>query len=237
MDTGYTISSSWMDLKNPGNQRSAVKTSENCEIATLSYLRNEETLERRGILYFGNVTTQRRVFHKRRWRNWHQIQRKFYLQNVENWHENTIPIIESFVVNNKSVVKFLLQKAECPELMLTAFEYNLLKELLDFLKNFQVVTAILSGSKYATHYVMFRQEIRSLLESEPQESIEIKELKDNMMKKFAHRFPLSDETLLASEIPKLVGSSTLSENWRIYGCGIHSKMFSIHFERRSPIYK
>lgn len=81
---------------------------------------------------------------------------------------STIPMIESFLVNNKSVVKFLLQKAEREELMLTTFEYNLLKELLEFLKNFQVITAIFSGSKYATlnYYVIFRQEIRSLLESE-----------------------------------------------------------------------
>lgn len=115
------------------------------------------------------------------------------------WH-STVPMIKSILVNNKGVVKFLLQKAEHPELILTAREYDLLKEVVDFLQHFQVMSAIFSGDKYATlnYYVVFRQEVFSLLESEPQDSVEIKELKDNMLKNFEHRFPMSHETVLAA---------------------------------------
>lgn len=69
-----------------------------------------------------------------------------------------------------------------------------------FLKHFQRITAIFSGDQYATlnYYVVFRCEIFSLLESEPQDSYEIKMMKANMMKKFDHRYPLSDIVVLAS---------------------------------------
>lgn len=115
------------------------------------------------------------------------------------WH-SAVPMIESILGSNRSVVKVMLQKAEHPELALTTAEYSLLKELLDFLKNFQVITAIFSGDKYATanYYVLFGQEVHSLLECEPHDSMEIKELKTNMLGNFHHRFPQSDSTILAS---------------------------------------
>ena len=48
------------------------------------------------------------------------------------------------------------------------------------------------------YYVLFRQEVESLLEFEPQDSLEIKKLKNNMLHDFDHRFPLSDPDILES---------------------------------------
>lgn len=83
---------------------------------------------------------------------------------------------------------------------MTNVEWNILKELVDFLKHFEVITAIFSGDKYVTlnYYVIFRQEIRALLESEPQDSDAIRSLKNNMLKELEYRFPLSNDVVLAS---------------------------------------
>ncbi len=49
---------------------------------------------------------------------------------------------ESLLVNDKSVIKYLLQKYEHPELILTNIEWNILKELVVFLKHFEVFLGI-----------------------------------------------------------------------------------------------
>lgn len=120
--------------------------------------------------------------------------------DVKTRWNSTVPMIESILSSKKSVVKLMLQKTDHSDLVLSNAEYGLLKELLGFLKNFEVITAIFSGARYATlnFYVLFRQEIRSLLEPEPQDSIPIKELKENMLQKVDYRFPLSDIKIIAS---------------------------------------
>lgn len=140
---------------------------------------NDEVYENRG--NFKKTTKSLKIDVKTRW-------------------NSAVPMIESILDSNKSVVKLMLQKADEADLVLTNSEYVLLKELLAFLKNFEVITAIFSGQKYATlnFYVLFRQEIGSLLESEPQDSLAIQELKRNMLKKFDYRFPLSDIKIMAS---------------------------------------
>lgn len=72
-------------------------------------------------------------------------------------------------------------------------DYTLLHELCQFLKHFKKITELFSGDKYPTqnYAVLFRSELKALLEVEPQDSIEIKRLKENMAKNFDHRFPLS----------------------------------------------
>ena len=48
------------------------------------------------------------------------------------------------------------------------------------------------------YYVLFRQEVESLLEFGPQDSFEMKKLKNNMLHNFDHSFPLSDPDILES---------------------------------------
>lgn len=115
------------------------------------------------------------------------------------WYSVLI-MIESLVAHNKNVINVMLLNTDNSHLALTNNELLLLKELVSLLKQFQRITAIFSGEKYATlnYYVVFRSEIYSLLETEPQDSLEIKMLKANMMLQFDYRFPLSDIVVLAS---------------------------------------
>lgn len=115
------------------------------------------------------------------------------------WH-SILMMVQSLIGYNKNVINLMLHKTDNSELVLLNNDILLAKELVDFLKHFQRITAIFSGSEYATinYYVVFRSEISSLLESEPKDSYEVKLLKTNMMSQFDYRFPLSDIVILAS---------------------------------------
>lgn len=115
------------------------------------------------------------------------------------WHSVLI-MVRSLLAHSKNIVNLMLHKSEHSELILLNTEIQLLNELTDFLNHFQRITAIFSGDEYVTlnYYVVFRSEIFSLIESEPQDSNELKMLKGNMMSNFNHRFPLSDIVILAS---------------------------------------
>lgn len=80
------------------------------------------------------------------------------------WH-STVPMIESLLGCNKSVVKLMLQKTEHPELLFTSKDYILLKDLLDFLKNFQIITAIFSGENYVNFELLYAVFTRSTVTS------------------------------------------------------------------------
>lgn len=115
------------------------------------------------------------------------------------WH-SALMMIESLLSQNKSVINLMLQKTDHPELVLSNSDYRLLNELSEFLQPFQKITAIFSGEKYATlnYYMLFRQEIQSLIDTEPKDSYEIKSLKKNMLEGFEKRFPLSEKVILAA---------------------------------------
>ncbi|KAJ6639130.1 putative AC transposase, partial [Pseudolycoriella hygida] len=120
--------------------------------------------------------------------------------DVETRWYSVLIMMESLIAYNKNVINVMLLNTENSHLALVNNDVLLLKELVALLKQFQRITAIFSGEQYATlnYYTVFRSEIYSLLESEPQDSLEIKMMKANMMAKFDHRFPLSDIVVLAS---------------------------------------
>lgn len=115
------------------------------------------------------------------------------------WHSVLI-MIRSVLAQNRNVVNLMLHKTNHSDLILTSNDVQQLKELVDFLQHFQVITSIFSGDEYATlnFYLVFRSEVRSLLESEPCDSADMKELKVNMLANLENRFPLSDTIVLAS---------------------------------------
>lgn len=125
--------------------------------------------------------------------------RSLKLDVKTRWH-SVLMMVQSLVGYNKNVINLMLHKTDHSDLVLLNSDILLAKELVDFLKHFQRISAIFSGSEYATmnYYVVFRSEISSLLESEPKDSYEMKLLKSNMLSGFDHRFPLSDVVVLAS---------------------------------------
>lgn len=68
------------------------------------------------------------------------------------------------------------------------------------MKHFQKITEILSGETYSTLNMacVFRSEIASLLEPNRNDVREIADLKENMRKKFEHRFPMSERMVVAA---------------------------------------
>lgn len=94
------------------------------------------------------------------------------------WHSMLI-MLKSLHAQNKTVVNLMLQKTDHADMILINNDLQLSKELIEFLQHFQRITAILSGDQYATlnYYIVFRSEVHSLLESEPQDSNDLKELK------------------------------------------------------------
>lgn len=69
--------------------------------------------------------------------------------------------------------------------------------------------------------MLFAQEIRSLLESEPHDSAEIRELKTNMLKKLDHRFPQSDITIIASLLdPRFQNLLDVKKYLKSAGCTV-----------------
>lgn len=115
------------------------------------------------------------------------------------WNSQLI-MFKSILAQNKNVVNVMLHNTDNADLVLSNMDYVLLKELVDFLQNFEKMTAMLSGDKYATlnYTIVFRSEIHSLIECESHDSEDIKLLKQNMLTNFEHRFPLTDMTILAS---------------------------------------
>ncbi|KAJ6639296.1 putative AC transposase, partial [Pseudolycoriella hygida] len=109
------------------------------------------------------------------------------------WHSQLI-MIESFICQNRNVINVMLQSIEKGDLILSQTDYALLQELCQFLQHFEKITELLSGDQYPTqnYAVLFMSELKALLETAPQDSLEIKLLKENMKENFDHRFPLSE---------------------------------------------
>ncbi|KAJ6639646.1 putative AC transposase [Pseudolycoriella hygida] len=109
------------------------------------------------------------------------------------WHSQVI-MIESFICQNRNVINVMLQSIEKGDLILSQTDYALLQELCQFLQHFKKITELLSGDQYPTqnYAVLFMSELKALLETAPQDSLEIKRLKENMKENFDHRFPLSE---------------------------------------------
>ncbi|KAJ6635062.1 putative AC transposase, partial [Pseudolycoriella hygida] len=86
------------------------------------------------------------------------------------------------------------ESIEKGDLILSQTDYALLQELCQFLQHFKKITELLSGDQYPTqnYAVLFMSKLKALLETAPQDSLEIKRLKENMKENFDHRFPLSE---------------------------------------------
>lgn len=73
-------------------------------------------------------------------------------------------------------------------------DWNIIQDLVKFLKAFKKATDLLSGSDYPTCSIalLFRSELASALEVSPTDNAVIADLKANMRAGFDHRFPINE---------------------------------------------
>ncbi|XP_065316492.1 uncharacterized protein LOC135925202 [Gordionus sp. m RMFG-2023] len=115
------------------------------------------------------------------------------------WHSILI-MLESVTGNNKNPINILLNRMEKPDLKLFNSDWDLVYELLNFLKTFKQTVEFLSVQKKVTINLalLFRSEIKNHLIVKENDSPPIASLKQNMLTKFDHRFPITDLQVLGA---------------------------------------
>ncbi|XP_065315361.1 uncharacterized protein LOC135924237 [Gordionus sp. m RMFG-2023] len=109
-------------------------------------------------------------------------------------------MLESVTGNNKNPINILLNRMEKPDLKLFNSDWDLVYELLNFLKTFKQTVEFLSVQKGVNINLdlLFRSEIKNHLIVKENDSPPIASLKQNMLTKFDHRFPITDLQVLGA---------------------------------------
>lgn len=102
--------------------------------------------------------------------------------------------------NNKEVIERCLTRLRAFDKMLSNREWDIIDNLLQFLKVFKSATEVLSGAKYPTIslVLLFRAEIVAALTDLPSDCVEIKSMKCSMRLALDRRLPVTDLNVVAA---------------------------------------
>lgn len=127
------------------------------------------------------------------------------------WH--SILIMLESLGSQRCAANRILSKLKKP-IYLNSEEWDLIHNLIDFLKIFREAVESFSSEKHATlsNAIVFRIEIENTLKSNEKDHYLIAELKEKMLGGLDERFPISEEMLIASLLdPRLQNFPRISE--------------------------
>jgi len=128
------------------------------------------------------------------------------------WHSSLL-MLES-INYNRSAINTLLGRLGKDNVKLSISEWETIGELVRFLKKIEKIVEILSSEKICTInlVLLFRSELKMHLNSNENDSLVIKLMKNRMLDNFDHRFPMTDLLVIASLLdPRFQNLDTVKE--------------------------
>ena len=101
---------------------------------------------------------------------------------------------------NRGPVNVILRMIKKEDLSLTLSDWNLLRDVVKFLSKFKSVVTHLSAQKVPTMNLalLFRAELRSCLENDEDDPLPVAGMKNEMLARLDHRFPVTDLVVTAA---------------------------------------